>query len=311
MSIAHHLVVGAGPVGSTTALQLADADVPVRLLTRSGSGPAHPNIHLVKGDAAVVDTLVAHSEGAAAIYNCVNPPYHRWPTDWPPIHRALMTAAERTGAVLVMTDNLYSFGPTASMPMHEGDPMTATGSKGATRAMMANELLAAHAAGRLRATFARASDFFGPMVRNAWLGERVVPKVIAGKKVSLLGELDVPHHSTYVPDLARTLITIATDERAWGKPWHVPCSATGTQRQSVEAFAVAAGTRVKVGTIPGVVFTGLGLFMPAMREMGEVRYQFERPWLVDSTLTETTFGLKATPLSKAALATIDWWRTQA
>ena len=37
-----HVVTGAGPVGSTVALQLADAGHQVRLLTRSGSGPAHP-----------------------------------------------------------------------------------------------------------------------------------------------------------------------------------------------------------------------------------------------------------------------------
>jgi nucleoside-diphosphate-sugar epimerase len=100
--------------------------------------------------------------------------------------------------------------------------MNAQGPKGSVRRRMADDLLAGHAAGRFRATLARASDFYGPEVKGAALGERVVPKVIAGKKVSLLGSLDVPHSVSYMPDVVRTLVTIATDERAWGKPWHVP-----------------------------------------------------------------------------------------
>ena len=156
---------------------------------------------MVAADASDPNALIAHATGAHAIYNCANPPYHRWGTDWPPMHQAMLSAAERTGAVLVMMDNLYAFGPNALMPMHEGDAMRATATKGAMRARMANELLQAHADGRLRGTLARASDFFGPELRGSAFGERVVPRVIAGKRVSLLGELDVPHSVSYMPDV--------------------------------------------------------------------------------------------------------------
>jgi peptide/nickel transport system permease protein len=98
----HHLVIGSGPVGSGIAQRLADQGSPVTVLTRSGTGPAHPSITLVKGDAADAAALTRHAEGAATIFNCANPPYHRWGTDWPPMHQAIMTAAERTGAVVAM-----------------------------------------------------------------------------------------------------------------------------------------------------------------------------------------------------------------
>lgn len=306
----HHVVIGAGPVGSGVASLLAARGQAVTVVTRSGSGPDHALITKVKADAADSQALIAVAAGAAAIYNCVNPPYHQWATAWPPVHRALMEAAETTGAVLVMTDNLYAFGPGSPMPMREGDAMNARGTKGAMRATMAREILAAHEAGRLRATLARASDFYGPQVLGAAMGERVVPRVIAGKKVSLLGALDVPHSVSYMPDVVETLVTIATDERAWGRPWHVPNAPATTQREVVQAFAAAAGTTAKVGTVPRAALSLLGVFSPTMAELKETWYQFAEPWVTDSTLTEQTFGLRATPLAEGAPATVAWWRAR-
>ena len=306
----HHVIIGAGPVGSGIAELLAQRGTPVTVVTRSGSGIDHPLVTKLKADATDLGALGGAAAGAAAIYNCANPPYHKWASDWPPLHRAMMTAAERSGAVLVMVDNLYAFGPGSGMPMREGDPMNATGTKGAMRARMARELLEAHAAGRLRGTLARASDFYGPQVVGSALGERVVPRVLVGKKVSLLGALDVPHSISYMGDVAKVLVTIAEDERAWGKPWHVPNAAAPTQREAVNALATAAGTTVKVSAVPKLALSALGLFVPTMRELKETWYQFAEPWVTDSTLTEQTFGLSATSLQDGAAATVAWWRNQ-
>ena len=306
----HHVVIGSGPVGAGVAELLAQRGTPVTVITRRGTGIDHPLVTKMKADATDADALGRAAAGAAAIYNCANPPYHKWASDWPPIHRALMSAAERSGAVLVMMDNLYAFGPGSGMPMHECDAMNASGTKGAMRALMARELLAAHAAGRLRSTLARGSDFYGPQVLGSALGERVLPRVLVGKKVSLLGALDVPHSISYMGDVANTLVTLAHDERAWGKPWHVPNAPARTQRETVHAFATAAGTTVKVTAVPKPALSALGLFVPMMRELKETWYQFAEPWVTDSTLTEQTFGLTATPLEDGAAATVAWWRSQ-
>lgn len=307
----HHVVLGSGPVGTSVTELLVQRGERVTVVTRSGTGLDHPAVTKVAADAGDADALTKAADGAASIFNCINPPYHRWPQDWPPAHRAIMLTAERTGAVVVMMDNLYAFGPEGTMPMREGDPMRARGEKGATRARMATELLAAHAEGRLRATLARASDFYGPLVLGSALGDRVMPKVLAGKKVAVLGRTDVPHSFSYMPDVARTLVTLADDQRAWGSPWHVPNAPARTQAEMVAALAAAAGTTVKVGTVPALALKAFGLVNPTIKGLKETAYQFERPFVTDSALTEGTFGLAATPVEEAAAATVAWWRARA
>jgi nucleoside-diphosphate-sugar epimerase len=301
-----HVVIGAGPVGWTTAEHLVAAGHRVRVVTRSGTGP--DQVERRRADAADPVAITAEIEGAAAFYNCVNPAYHRWVQDWPPVHQALMRAATVTGAVYVLMDNLYAYGPTGGAVMRETDPLEASGPKGRTRAAMATELLAAHRAGTLRATIARASDFVGPRVIGAALGERVVPRVLAGKAVKVLGSADVPHSFTYMPDVARTLVALGTDERAWGSAWHVPSAPAVGQRQYVEALAAAAGTTVRVGTIPWAALWTLGLVVPTMRELRETWYQFAEPFVMDSSAAESAFGIVPTPLPQQATDTVDWWR---
>jgi nucleoside-diphosphate-sugar epimerase len=258
-----------------------------------------------------VDTLVGHLDGSGALVNAANPAYHRWTQDWPPLHRAMCAAAEQSGALLVVMDNLYAFGADATMPMRENTPLNPSGHKGGVRAEMATSLMEAHAAGRLRAVLVRASDFYGPQVRDSAFGERVVPRVIAGKKVSMLGSLDVPHSATYMPDVAATIAAVITTPVAAGHTWLVPNAPAITQRQMVEALARAAGTEAKVSAVPRIAITLGGLVVPLFRELKETWYQFAEPWTTDSSVTETELGVKATPLADGAAATVDWWRTQA
>ncbi len=306
-----HVVLGAGPVGTTLAEQLVARGIRVRTITRSGGGLTHPLAERVAADVADPAALRAAVAGASVIYNAVNPPYHRWPELWPPMHRAAMDAAAAHGAVLVLMDNLYAYGPTGGRVLTPDLPQAATDAKGRVRAQMADELLAAHHAGRLRATIARASDFVGPLVTGSHLGERVVPRVLAGKGVQLLGSLDQPHSFAYMPDVARTLVALGTDERAWGHIWHVPSAPAPTQRQVIERMAQLAGTTVKVSTLSPALLRIAGLVVPMLRELRGTSYQFEAPFVVDASATEATFGITATPLDDVLTHTLDWYRTRA
>lgn len=152
-----HVIVGASASGVDTARLLADRGEQVRIVTRRGTGPSHPAIERIAADAANPERLSALTKGAVALYNTANPPYDRWLTDWPPLASSLLTAAERTGAVLASAATLYGYGPVDG-PMTETTPLTGLHPKLQLRAQMWRDALAAHTAYRIRATEVRSSD---------------------------------------------------------------------------------------------------------------------------------------------------------
>ncbi len=292
----HHLVVGAGSVGSALASQLSAAGADVTVVTRSGSGPQVPGIRTVALDASNATALLESVPASVAIYNCVNPPYHRWPQEWPPLAAAFITYAQRTGAVLVTCSNLYGYGP-QSGPLTEELPLAATGTKGRVRTQMWADALALHHAGEIRATEVRGSDYLFPGAQSR-MGDRVVPRILAGKGVQLVGALDTPHSWTSPVDVARLMAVVGSDERAWGRAWHVPSNAPRTQQEVVCDIADAAACpRVKVGEVPASMLWGLGLVNPGIRELKETDYQFSAPFILDDTAARTAFGLEPTPWS--------------
>ncbi|MET0740538.1 MAG: NAD-dependent epimerase/dehydratase family protein [Candidatus Nanopelagicales bacterium] len=310
-----HVIVGRGAVGSTTAQLLAERGHEVRVVSRSGgsSGTAQGtgSVEYIAADAADAAALSDIAQGAVALYNCANPAYHRWPVDWPPLANALLEAAEATGSVLVTTSNLYVYGPVAG-PMTEDLPLATSGTKGRVRAQMWRDAKARHHSGRIRATEARASDYFGPLVTDqSHIGARVLEPIGHGKTVRVVGDPDQPHSWTYVPDVARALVRLGADERAWGRVWHVPTNPPRSQREMVTRMCEIAGVEpVPVRGIPKIAVRGVGLFSKTTRELNETWYQFDRPFVLDSSAYTNTFGESATPMDEALSSTLDWWRSR-
>jgi nucleoside-diphosphate-sugar epimerase len=295
MSEETHVVVGAGPIGNGVARLLADQGVAVRVVTRHGSGPEHPLVTRIAADAADAARLTEIATGAAAVHNCANPPYHRWPQEWPPLAASILTAAERTGAVLVTTSNLYGYGPGATMPLTEQTPLAATYPKGRVRADMWRAALAAHEAGRARVTEVRSSDYLGANAQSA-LTQQAVPALLAGRRARLLGAPDAPHTWTFTGDAARLMVVAARDERAWGRAWHTPSHDPVAARQVVADLARVAGVPpVAVSALPGWIVRVGGVFSPLLRELPDVAYQHDRPFVMDSSAARETFGLTPTP----------------
>jgi nucleoside-diphosphate-sugar epimerase len=296
--MALHVVVGAGPIGSATARRLVADGHEVRLVTRRGGGPDHPAIERVAADATGTGRLTELARGAQAIYNCANPPYHRWAELWPPLASAFLTAAERSGAVLIAMSNLYGYGPVDG-PMTEDLPLAPVGVKGGIRTRMWLDMLAAHEAGRVRVAEARASDYVGDG-GDSIFASMIAPKVIAGRVATAPVNFDAPHTPTYPGDAARLLAVLGNDERAWGRPWHVPSPPPTTMRHLATRLAELAGAPpARLRRMPAAVLWLGGLFNPVAREFREVSYQFERPFVLDSSAAQSTFGLAPTPLDDA------------
>ncbi|MEU4325669.1 NAD-dependent epimerase/dehydratase family protein [Nonomuraea dietziae] len=298
-----HIVVGAGQVGPHVARRLIAQGHEVVVVTRSGSGPEEAT--RIAADVTDHARMIEISKGADAIYNCVNPQYHRWLTDWPPMAASFMAAAEASGAVLVALGNLYPYGPVRG-PMTEDLPLASTNPKAQVRAKMWNDMRAAHDAGRIRAVEIRGSDYFGPGTTDqSYLGDRFIVPLKAGKTVPLIWPADIPHSWTYLPDVAEALVVAAGDERAWGRPWHVPTTEPQTFRQLGERMAAILGRPApKLMQLPWPLMRAVGLFNPMIGELRHIRYQFVAPYELDSSAFTATFGVKPTPLDQALRTTL-------
>jgi nucleoside-diphosphate-sugar epimerase len=304
-----HVVFGAGQVGRVLAVLLAERGVTVRVVSRRRSAGLPEGTAWRAADAADLDAASDAAKGAAVIYQCLNAPYAQWPERFPPLQRGVLAAAERAGALLVSLENLYGYGPTGGRPMTEDLALAATTVKGRTRAAMTGELLAAAAAGRVRVAIGRASDFFGPGVsQGSTLGERVFGNALSGRRADFIGNADLPHTYSYVPDIAAGLVTLGTDVRAAGQVWHLPGPQTVTTRALLDLVAAQVGHPVGVRSVPKLAVRALGLINPAMRGLAEMSYQFDEPFVLDTTKYESVFGAAGTPLAAAIAATVAWYR---
>jgi nucleoside-diphosphate-sugar epimerase len=189
--------------------------------------------------------------------------------------------------------------------MTPGTPLAATDSKGLVRLRMWAEALAAHEAGRVRVTEARAADFVGPQVSGDHSHlTRQLPALRRGRRAWVVGDPDALRTWSYLPDVAATLAALGTDERALGRPWHVP-SSPRTQRQAITDLAMAMGIeKVTVTGIPWPELRAVGLADPTMREVVDVRHQIDQEFVMDATSTTETFGLAATPWDEVMRATV-------
>ena len=305
-----HVVFGAGQVGRALSARLAARGLAVRVVSRSRPAGLFDAIEWRQGDAGVPRAAAAAAAGACAVYQCLNAPYAAWPERFPPLQRGVIEAAQRNDALLVSLENLYGYGPTGGVPMTEDLPLAARTVKGRTRATMTAELLDAHATGRIRVAIGRASDFFGAGVTESSLGERVFANALAGKRADLIGNPDLPHTYSYVPDIADGLATLGTDERAVGEVWHLPGPETVTTRELLELAAGDLGHPVGLRSLPKLAVRALGLFDPTVRELVEMTYEFEAPFVLDTTKYESTFGAAGTPMAAAVAATLAWYRSR-
>ncbi|WP_328491465.1 SDR family oxidoreductase [Streptomyces sp. NBC_00414] len=294
--MAKHVIIGAGSIGTNVARLLAERGESVRIVTRSGSGPEHPLVDRVAADASDPSRLTELSRGAEVIYHCANPPsYTVWERLLPPLQTAAITAAKANDAVLALTGSLYAYGPQPGGRMNEHTPMAATGHKGRLRRRMWEQALAAG----IRTVEVRGSDYIGKDA-NGIYSLLIKSALQKGKAAWITGHLDMPHTFTFNGDMAQALITLASEERAWGRPWHVPSPPAVTIRELARRYAVAAGRPpVKLIRIPRSVTRTAGLIVPIAREMAEMDYQWYAPFHMDATETAETFGLTATDLDTA------------
>lgn len=303
------VVLGAGATGRALIDRLVEADRPTRVVTRSGTANVPAGVEVVAADITDRDDATRACRDATVVFGCVGlPGYDGWPEKWPPMMEGMLHGAERAGARFIFMDNLYMYGPVDGART-EDLPLTDYGDKPAVRAEITRMWQDAHAAGRVRAGAVRASDFYGPGVTLAALGDFSVGRMSRGKAAQVFGDPDQPHAFTYVPDIARALMSIAdAGDDALGQAWHVPNAPTRTTHEILEAFAAQFEVDLKIQAPPPFVMTLLGLFNKQVAEAKEMLYQWDRPFLVDHSKFAARFWDEATPFEVGIPAAAAWYR---
>lgn len=303
-----HVIFGIGPVGLATMQELTGDGRPVRMVNRSGHADLPSGVELVTGNADDPDFAKEAATGATVIYQALNPPYDKWPELFPGLQNSVVAAARASGAVLVSVENLYMYGLTGGRPMTENSPFTPNTRKGAVRADMANQLALAHERGELQIASVRASDFFGPRVLQSALGDRVFSRILNGKSAQVLGNPSLPHSYTYIDDIARAMVMVGREPSAWGRAWHVPSAETVSTTRIVSMIGEIAGVPARAQVTPKLILRILGRFDPEVRELLEMLYEFDEPFICEGKALQQAFGFEATPLRTALEATVDWYR---
>jgi nucleoside-diphosphate-sugar epimerase len=297
-----HVIIGRGATANAAALLLAESGDQVRVVSRSGGGPAHSRITRIALDAGDAKALNEVARGATTIINAAMPAYHTWPQTVPPLFGAILSTAERTGATYVMLGNLYGYGPVDG-PLTEDLPLAATGPKGEVRARMWLEAKTAHDAGRVRAAEVRAGQFIGPDAFSIF-NAMVLPKVLAGRLALVPAALDTPHSFTSIDDAARALVTVARDERALGQAWHAPVIVSSVRAAATRLAELADAPAPRLAEMTDRELTLLGTTAPLWDELWETHHMSHRPFIVDASRIESVFGLTATPLDEVLTATL-------
>jgi len=290
-------IFGYGPVGRATAERLSSEGRELVVAQRRAPADLPKGAAFAPCDAIDREAVVNAARGASDIVVAIGFEYSGvvWREAWPKAMANFVAACKTTGARMVFIDNLYMYGPQTA-PLVETMPLADIGWKPAARSTATRIWMTAAAAGEVRIAALRAPDFYGPGVGNSYLGDMSIGKLAQGKPAVFIGSPDVLHDYAYVPDIARAATTlVAAPDSAFGQAWHVPCAPTRTTRDLFKMAADALGVRLRISAMPAWMLGASGMFSPFLRELVEMRFQWDRPYRVDASRFASAFWSDPTP----------------
>jgi len=310
MSI-NHVVLGTGAIGRAVMEELVQRGESVRMVNRSGKMNEVPvGVEVVASDLYDPAKVREVMRGAKVVYQAAQPEYSQWPEKFPALQKSILDGLTGSDAKLVLVENVYMYGKMNGKSLTEDMPYKAQTRKGRVRGEISSAAFDAHKQGRVRVTAARGGNFFGPWGTDSTMGARAFYPLLRGKPAQLIGRTDLPHTHTYVKDFGSALVLLGERQQAEGQAWHVPNDQPKmTQAELVRMFAEEANVEAKISSMGKFMMTIGGLFIPEAKETVEMMYEFEEPFVIDSSKFEKAFGMKATPMRAAIKETVAWYKS--
>lgn len=303
-------ILGTGQVG-LALLNILMKDYPteeILVINRSGkiNLPLPENVRLLAVDVTNKEAMMNIAKQSELIFSCTDVPYQMWHEFYPAITVALDHALKNSTARLVIADNLYSYGNVKGANMNEKFPHHATTRKGIIRANMIQKLLNDANEYKNRVAFVKAADFIGPGIYKGLFGTDFLHRLQQQKTLFMYGDLNLPHTFTYINDFAQAMINVGTANDSFGQIWHAPNATAMSLDKWIHLFEVHTSSKANILSIPKFVIKLASHFNTMIRELYELSYQFEYPYLVDHTKYVSRFGDHSTSPSIIVKETVQY-----
>lgn len=303
-------ILGTGQVGRAIFeyLQLQMPKKEVLLVNKSGkvSFDLPKGVSVLACDVSVKKNLVSIFQKSEIVFSCTDAPYQFWSSFYPLLSEAMVEGLMNSDAKLVFADNMYSYGNLKGKIIHERLPHVAMTKKGEIRATIIKNFDKYKVHNRV--AIVKSSDFIGPHIEKGIFGIDFLKSIYKLKMVYLPSSTILPHHFTFIEDFAKAMVLIAFEPESFHQIWHVPNAEAISQSNWIEIFEQETKLKIKFRSIPKFMIKLIGLFNPFIRELNELSYQFEYPYLIDSQKFIQKFGDISTSPSEIVKKTIQWYK---
>ena len=306
------VVLGAtGGLGSAVVFELVKRERSVIAVTRNVQKARKMfqnfDVEIRQADLMDQDQTLTAVEGADVIYHCANVLYTKWLKEFPIINDNILSAVKEVGANLVFADNLYMYGEMQGDKMSEEHPLNAKGKKGKLRIRLAKQILDAHSKGDINAVIVRFGDFYGPNVVNGFT-KPLLENPVKGKASTWIVDLDKKHSLMYIGDAAKGMVTTSENPNSYGQIFHVEGAEPVTGREFLTMIFQEMNQEPNMKVLSENTIKILATFIPIVKELKELTYEWKYPFIIDGTKYASTFNTtEHTAHTVAIKETLDWF----
>ncbi|MBA4850055.1 NAD-dependent epimerase/dehydratase family protein [Emticicia sp. BO119] len=285
-----------GAIGIELAKALKKYTNEIRLVSRNPKKiNATDTIH--PADLTNKEEVFKAIKGSEIVYLTVGFEYKLsvWQKQWPELMQNVIDACIENNSKLVFFDNVYMIGGDNVKHITEESPFSPTSKKGEIRAVLDRMILNAIKERKLQAIITRAADFYGAVKDRSILMELVHKNLSEGKKAQWFFNARVKHTFTYTPDAGKATAMLGNTPEAYNQIWNLPTDHNSlTGEEWIQLFAKEMGKSGKYQLFPTFLVKLAGFFVPFLKEIYEMRYQYDREYFFDSSKFEKYFNFKPT-----------------
>jgi nucleoside-diphosphate-sugar epimerase len=301
-----HFIIGPGVIGQEVFSVLQSMNKEVYL-----SGRSDRNIkNYIQLDALNKSQVIEKTKGMTHVYITIGLPYNKklWRNQWPIIVDNIIEASLTNAFKIIFFDNVYAYGRLHN-PVTEQHDLSPISQKGLTRKIIDEKLIQVMKTQDVM--IVRSPDFFGPKANNSVCYIGFLENMIKGKDPSFIGSANKKHSYGYTIDLARATVELSLQEDTYGQTWHLPCYQIDSIEEVVLAYNKSLSTRFKLKTMSIKAHKVLSIFIPILKELLEMRYQFDEDYILDFSKFKSRFpDFILTPFQKAIESTVSYFKSK-